>query len=384
MNDQPRNDFQLLRPDEWEWPIQDPDVETQMRACFSSGDWGRYHGAYLAELQTQIGAMCQQPLVWPCSSGTIAVELGLRGLGVKPGDEVILAGYDFAGNFRAVESIGALPVLVDLLPDRWVLDLAEVKKAVSDQTRAILVSHLHGDLAEMGRLRQFADDQQIPILEDACQSPGARVDGQAVGSWGDAATFSFGGSKLLTAGRGGAVVTSSEQVLQRIRIFVERGNDAFPLSEIQAACLLPQIEKLDERNRLRAERVRQLQELIRDWHWIQTTPFFLGDQIAAYYKLAFLVEVDQQASVAKDNRNRIRTKLQSYGVPIDDAFRSFVNRSARRCRRIGMLPHSKQAGENTLVLHHPILLAGDDVFQRLKLAFERVNEEVEAASSKNG
>ena len=92
---------------------------------------------------------------WLCSSGTIAVELALRGLKVGPGDEVILAAYDFPGNFRAIEAIGARPVLVDLAPGTWTIDVEQVAAAISPRTKAIIVSHLHGSLADMRRLRRI-------------------------------------------------------------------------------------------------------------------------------------------------------------------------------------------------------------------------------------
>src|SRR5262245_18803131 len=87
----------------------------------------------------------------------------------------------------------------------------------------------------MARLRDLADQHRFAIIQDACQVPGAIVAGKQAGSWGDCGVFSFGGSKLLTAGRGGAIVTSRDDVLQRIKITCERGNNAFLFSELQAA-----------------------------------------------------------------------------------------------------------------------------------------------------
>src|SRR5207244_5610224 len=103
-----------------------------------------------------------------------------------------------------------------------------------------------------------ADRSGLAILEDACQVPGATVAGKPAGSWGDCGVISFGGSKLLTAGRGGAIVTNREDVLQRIKVYCERGNDAFPLSELQAAVLVPQIPQLAAANEQRRRSVELL------------------------------------------------------------------------------------------------------------------------------
>src|SRR5213595_365049 len=98
------------------WPLHDEDIRVALERAYAQGDWGRYHGSQCAALTEELAAFHRVPHVMLCSSGTIAVELALRGLGVGPGDEVLLAGYDFAGNFRAVEACGARPVLVDVDP----------------------------------------------------------------------------------------------------------------------------------------------------------------------------------------------------------------------------------------------------------------------------
>ncbi len=116
------------------------------------------------------------PYVWLCSSGTAAVELALRGLGVGPGDEVILAAYDFKANFTDVLALGALPVLVDLRPDDWQLDVEQVESALGPRTRAVIASHLHGGSVSMHRLREILAGREIGIVEDVCQCPGAHLE----------------------------------------------------------------------------------------------------------------------------------------------------------------------------------------------------------------
>src|SRR5690606_8468971 len=138
--------------------------------------------------------------------------LALRGLKIGPGDEVLLAGYDFAGNFRAIEAVGARPALIDINPATWCLDVDLLESAIGPETRAVIASHLHGGLVPMRRLMQLASARGIAVVEDACQAPGAIIDGRRAGTWGDAGVLSFGGSKLLTAGRGGAVLTQSAEV----------------------------------------------------------------------------------------------------------------------------------------------------------------------------
>lgn len=338
----------------FDWPLADAEILAALEAAYRDGSWGRYHGPHGATLAGELQELfnCEHSLL--CSSGTIGVELALRGLGVEPGDEVVLAGYDFPGNFRAIEAIGARPVLVDVEPTTWCLDASLLEEVQGDQVKAVIVSHLHGGLADMPRIVATAHQRGWKVVEDACQQPGARLADRPVGSWGDASVLSFGGSKLLTAGRGGAVLTSDPQVLQRMKVFADRGNQAFPLSELQAAVLRPQLQKLDERNQIRAERVEVIKQATNELAQSLRPATNQPGWQPAYYKLAWsFVPAETQAGM----RDELLTRLSEAGAPIDAGFRGFAARSERRCRKSGVLTCSKQLSRSTILLHHPILLA---------------------------
>ncbi|MGI9429674.1 MAG: DegT/DnrJ/EryC1/StrS family aminotransferase [Bythopirellula sp.] len=336
-----------------EWPVADDEVRAALEAAYRDGSWGRYHGPHGAALVADLSAAfaCQHAFL--CSSGTIGVELALRGCGVEAGDEVILAGYDFPGNFRAVEAIGARPVLVDVDPSSWCLDAERLAAVERERVRAVIVSHLHGGVAEMPKINQLARQRKWAVVEDACQQPGAQLDGRPLGSWGDAGVLSFGGSKLLTAGRGGAVLTDDPHILQRMKVYAERGNWAFPLSELQAAVLRPQLVKLDARNQKRRESVAIILDALAGvTEWLR--PLGSRENAApAYYKLAWSLIAAENAGHVRD---QLIAGLQAAGVPIDIGFRGFVRRSGRRCEKVGSLEISKQLSQSTLLLHHPILL----------------------------
>src|SRR5581483_5346274 len=234
-----------------DWPGHDPDVLEILQQACRDGSWGKYHAGHTEALAECLRAYHGSAHVLLCGSGTFAVELGLRALRVGPGDEVILAAYDYPGNFLTIHALGAHPVLVDLDPGNWNLSADRLAGAFTSRTRALLVSHLHGGLVEMAAVTALARARGVPVLEDAAQAPGAVVQGRPAGTWGDIGTLSFGGSKLLTAGRGGALLTPHPEVAQRARTHLLRGNLTCPLSELQAAVLLPQMRRLDERNRQR-------------------------------------------------------------------------------------------------------------------------------------
>jgi len=354
-----------------QWPRESAAVKMSVEAALAGHEWGVYEGSFTTRLRERLAQQFAIQCVQLTCSGTIAVELALRGLGVQPGDEVILAGYDFPGNFRSIEAIGAKPVLVDVTPRGWVIDSQQIETAVSDKTRALIASHLHSQLAPMDSIMRSAERNNFAVVEDACQVPGAVLPGgQAAGSAGHVGVLSFGGSKLLTAGRGGCVLTNDPAIFQRLKIFAERGNDAFPLSQLQAAALLPQLDHLNEDHCERSRRVASVLAGV-DNLTLFTDSGPINNQ-GACYKLPFLLDESLMASF-ESARETIEYALRAEGVPIAAGFRGFAKRSLRRCRKASQLPHAIAAAERTLILHHPILLEPLETIERLVQAFEKVS-----------
>ena len=351
------------------WPLADPEVEEVLRSAWSDGSWGTYQGIWTERLCERLAEMHGRRFVLPCSSGTYAVEAAVRGLGVGAGDEVILAAYDFPGNFRAIEQVGARPVLVDIAKDHWSIDPAGLDAAYSEKVRAVIVSHLHGSLALIGAIEQWARSRGIALIEDACQVPGATIDGQIAGSFGDASVLSFGGSKLLTAGRGGALLTDREDLFQRAKIFGHRGNDAFPLSQLQAAVLLPQLDTLAARNLHRELAAKHLRQISEKLPYLQT-PTISEHTQPSYYKFGWHYK---EISDSGTSREIFIQALEAEGLAVGSGFRGFARRSARRCRSPVPLPHARDAVESTLLLHHPILLSDSISLEKIGEAFEKVH-----------
>jgi dTDP-4-amino-4,6-dideoxygalactose transaminase len=351
------------------WPPADDDVRRALEAAWADGSWGRYRGPHVERLSAELSAMHGLKHVLPVCSGTFAVELALRGLKVSSGDEVLLAGYDFPGNFRAIEAVQARPVLVDIEPDSCLVHLDRIEAAIAPATRAIVVSHLHGMLLDMPRLMEMARRRHLVVVEDACQAAGAAVAGRPAGSWGDVGVLSFGGSKLLSAGRGGAVLTADPEIHQRMKVYCHRGNDAFPLSELQAAVLVPQLSKLAERTARREAGVRQLLTETEPIAAMRPLVNRLSAATPAYYKVAW-----HYAPSAAGNApiNEFANALVAEGAPFDRGFRGFAGRGERRCRKTGSLEHSRRAADSTLLLHHPILLEPTEQISAIARAMRKV------------
>ena len=355
-----------------EWPVDDALVREVLLKLIDSREWGRYHGPHVPDLCRRLADYHGVEHVLPCSSGTAAVELALRGVGVTREDEVILAGYDFKANFQNVLCLHATPVLVDLDPETWQLDPARLEAAVSSRTKAILMSHLHGGIVAAPQVRQFADAHGLALIEDACQNPGARLHGRVAGTWGDVGVLSFGGSKLLTAGRGGAVITTRGDIAERIKRHVLRGNDAYPLSEMQAAILCPQLDQLDARNERRRAAVCRLSQRLRGH--VGLTPLQLPtDELrATYYKVGFRFQADDFNGLSRD---RFAQAMRAEGIAIDAGFRGLhLIHASRRFRAADDLHEASRADAEMLTLHHPVLLEGESAIEVIGLAVDKIHE----------
>lgn len=200
------------------------------------------------------------------ANGTDALELVLKGAGVGPGDEVIIAANAGMYSGTAILAIGAVPVYADIEPDYLLLDVQSAEAAITAKTRAVIVTHLFGQLAPMEPFIALCRNKGLVLIEDCAQAHGAERDGKRAGSWGDAAAFSFFPTKNLGAlGDGGAVVTRSDAIAERVKrlrqygwstkyTVIDSGARNSRLDELQAALLAVKLQHLDQWN----ERRRQI------------------------------------------------------------------------------------------------------------------------------
>jgi len=194
------------------------------------------------------------------SSATGALHMGMAGLGIGPGDEVILADINWIASAAPITYLGATPILVDVLPDSWCLDPAAVEAAITPRTKAILAVHLYGNLCDMDALLAIGAKHGIPVIEDAAEAIGSVWHGKRAGSMGAFGAFSFHGTKTLTTGEGGMFVTSDAALFERVltlsnhgraksetrQFWPERVGFKYKMSNVQAAIGCGQMERIDE------------------------------------------------------------------------------------------------------------------------------------------
>jgi dTDP-4-amino-4,6-dideoxygalactose transaminase len=221
-------------------------------------------GKEVEELEREFAAYCGVKHCVGVNSGTSALHLALLAAGVRAGDEVITTPNTFIATAEAISYTGANPVFVDTDPNTANIDPAQIARAITSRTRAILPVHLYGLPAEMDPILEIASQRSLAVIEDACQAHGARYQGKRVGSIGTAAAFSFYPSKNMGAyGEGGALTTNDDSVAALARTLRSHGETRryahdhigynYRMDGFQGAILRLKLKRLDPWNARRKE-----------------------------------------------------------------------------------------------------------------------------------
>ena len=349
------------------WPRNDPAILAAMQRAFAAGTWGHYDGPAVELLAARIGEHWGVPRVLPCASGTLAVEISLQAFGVGVGDEVVLSAYDYEGNFLTVLALGAVPVLVDCRSVDAQIDVSLIEPALTPKTRAVIVSHLHGGIADVVGVVEICRPRGVGVLEDAAQMPGAILSGgRRAGTTGDLGVISFGGSKLMSCGRGGAILANDARAGQRAANILKRGVQQWAvISELQASILMPQFETLDFDRLRRHEWLRRLRTGCAD------LPLAVMDADGEpdFYKLGLFVDVARWGADAKF----LSTALRAENFAVDPGFRPLmIGRSPSRFRAASDLTKAAALPDRLMKLHHPTMLEGDSSADALATALRRL------------
>ncbi|OPY67921.1 MAG: dTDP-3-amino-3,6-dideoxy-alpha-D-galactopyranose transaminase [Syntrophorhabdaceae bacterium PtaU1.Bin034] len=238
-------------------------------------------GPYVARFEKEFAQFCGTRHAIGVGSGTSAIWLALQACGIGPGDEVITVPNTFIATAEAISFAGAKPVFVDIDEGSYLMNPDLLDQAVSLRTKAIIPVHLFGQMVDMDPVMDFAKDHGLYVIEDACQAHGATYKGRKAGSIGDAGCFSFYPGKNLGAyGEGGAVVTNSDRVAERVRILRDHGqskkyyhsvigwNDR--MDGIQGAVLSVKLKYLEDWNEARRQNAHLYSSLLGEVDDIQT------------------------------------------------------------------------------------------------------------------
>ena len=177
-------------------------------------NWISSAGRFIRDFEARFAEICGVKYGIACANGTVAMHLAMATLGLEPGDEVIIPTFTMIATANAVTYCGAKPVLVDMEPGYWQMDLNQVEARITPRTKAIVPVHIYGHPTDMDPLMALAEKHGIMVIEDAAEAHGAEYKGRRTGGLGHAAGFSFYGNKIITTGEGGMVTTNDRELAQ--------------------------------------------------------------------------------------------------------------------------------------------------------------------------
>jgi len=236
-------------------------------------NWISSGGPYLKRFEDDFARYCGVKHGIGVCNGTVALHLACAALGLGPGDEVIMPALTIASTVFAALYCGARPVFVDVQPDTWNMDPAQLEAKITKNTRAIMPVHMYGHPCDMDEIMRVARKHRLAIIEDAAQAHGAKYKGRMAGSFGKLACFSFYSNKIVTCGEGGMVVTDDDKLAEKCRslknlaflkerrFFHKDIGFNYRMTNIQAAIGLAQLEQVEdmiERRRRNAHLYNQL------------------------------------------------------------------------------------------------------------------------------
>jgi dTDP-3-amino-3,4,6-trideoxy-alpha-D-glucose transaminase len=257
-------------------------------------------GAAVEDFETDFASWCEAPYAVGVSSGTEALVLALRALGIGAGDDVVVPANSFIATAEAVSLVGARPVFADVDLDTQLVTGETLAAALTPQTRCLIPVHLFGRTVEMQSIMAFAQEQGLCVIEDTAQAHGARYRGMRAGTIGDVGTFSFYPAKNLGAwGDAGAVVTAREELAERVRLMRSHGErpryhhrvlgTTGRLDAIQAAVLRIKLARLERWNRARRNAAARLREALGEMDGMTPPPAATPDGDHVYHQFVIRV-----------------------------------------------------------------------------------------------
>ena len=254
------------------------------------------------------------------SSGTAALHLIVRALGLGPGDEVLVPSFTFAASVNAILYEGATPVLVDIEPVTYNLSIADLERKITSRTRAIMAVDVYGHPVEWDELLRIAREHNLKIIDDSCEALGAEYKGRKIGQFGDAAAFAFYPNKQITTGEGGMIVTNSDELAELFRSLRNQGRGAmgswlehehlgynYRLNEMSAALGCSQLKRIEHFLQRREAVAGAYTERLEKYSWVRP------QVVMPHVRMSWFVYVVTLAEGI--DRNRLIRELESAGVP---------------------------------------------------------------------
>lgn len=293
--------------------------------CLESS-WISAKGKYVSEFEKQFAQYVSINNATTVCNGTVALHLALIVLGIGPGDEIIVPTLTYIASVNAISYTGATPVFVDSLPDTWQMDPEDIRRKITQKTKAILAVHLYGHPCNMDDIVSIARENSFFLIEDCAEAFGTLYKNKHVGTFGDIATFSFYGNKTITTGEGGMIITNDETLYDRAIHYKGQGlakyrqywHDVigynYRMSNVCAAIGLAQLEQAD----LFISRKREIARAYNQGMIGLPIQYHseIGDVRHSYWMYSILVDDPQKRDPLRDylERREIETRPVFYPV----------------------------------------------------------------------
>lgn len=362
------------------WPVFARDEIEAVARVLSSGRVNAWTGQEVRAFETEFAAFCRTDHAIAVANGTLALDLALKGLGIGPGDEVIVTPRSFMASASCVVTAGATPVFADVDADSGTLTAATIAAALTPRTRAVILVHLAGWPCDMGPIMDLARRNGLRVIEDCAQAHGASWQGRPVGGVGDVAAWSFCQDKIMTTGGEGGMVTTNDPALHdRMWSFKDHGKTPesvfdrqhppgfrwvhdrfgtnFRMTEMQAAIGRRQLVKLPAWHAARTQNARQLLAALSHLDCLRC-PTPESSLTHAFYR--FYAYVRPERLIPGWTRDRIVAEISRRGVPCYQGTCSEIYRErafdGTAFRPDSPLPIAQRLGETSLMfLVHPTL-----------------------------
>ncbi|MEW6457136.1 MAG: DegT/DnrJ/EryC1/StrS family aminotransferase [Acidobacteriota bacterium] len=308
------------------WPVWNKREEALLIEVLNSGKWGSLHGNRVKEFENNFKEYHQAKYGIAVSSGSAALYISLKALGLEPGDEVIVPSYTFVATPIAVLQARGIPKFADISLDTYNLSPESLKENITPRTKGVIPVHLAGQPADMDAIKEIAEKHNLFILEDAAQAWGSEWKTKKAGAIGNAGIFSFQSSKNISSGEGGIILTDEEDIAKKARSYSNCGRlegriwyehylmgGNYRMTEFQAAVLLAQLERYEKMKKKREENAAYLSKRLAEIEGI--TPLKRDEKTTSHAYHLFIFKYDK-SYFNEINKEKFIKILNAEGIPV--------------------------------------------------------------------
>ena len=366
------------------WPMWDDSERENLIATLESGAWWAGDGDRAQRFADDFAAFQGASHGLPMTNGTHTIEAALVALGVGAGDEVLVPAITFVASATAIMAVGAAAVIVDVDADTLCIDAAAAEAAITPRTKAIVAVHCGGCVADLDALTELCTGRNLHLIEDCAHAHGSSWRGQGVGSWGAFGSFSMQGSKLITAGEGGVLLTNDRDLENAAWEFHNCGRERgkwfyhhrtagsnMRMTEWQGAVLQAQLARFPEQHRIRNANAVVLNEALAEIPGIRPQP--RDERMDANGNYCFIFHYDASEFAGVPLRE-FEAALEAEGIPMGVSYPSLGDLELFAGDDRPAVPVAVNAAATTVWLEHRMLLARRESVLDVARVVEKVHQ----------